>query len=1098
MALRIRFDDRLDRLADALIDELSVAPEDPLAEDTVIVPGVGVGRWLQQRIADRRGVSARLSLEFPGRFIWRSLRALLPELPAHSPFEPRVARWAILRLFDELPEGDECAPLAQRVSGAPPADRLALADEVAAQYERYLAWRRDWLAQWQAGRWAQGDAPLDRHERWQRWLWQRLLERLPRVSQAHPFDLLEGILRDDPRRAREALGGRRVWVLGMAGLSPEQTTVLARLSSVIDVGIHAPDPCRELWSDLVDRKTLARVVAQRPDVAWLYESEPEVLGNWGRAQRDFVAQLLALEEAAGIQAQAPLRERTHPLDPLPAAQPDALASVAAAMPALTRLQALQSAVLLRSDRPWRLATRDGDDPSIQLHAAHGPVREAEVLHDCLLDCFATMPQLRPDQVAVFCTSIEEAADAIESVFAGVPQQRRIPVAVSGRAARADPLLRAALELLQLAEQQAPISRVAEWLANPAALEALGLDDEDAAALVRAFDGAGARWGLDAQGGPPRHHWRAALERLLVGAAIGALDDADAGGVTGGFAAVGDVAAVPGLRSVGTRALERLMPLFDALDELRAFAREPVEPARWCTLAGRVLGRTFARARSYADALSQLMSALAGLRESAEAAPGALIDAAGLRQALAGELDRAASAALPSGAVAVCPIGGLRGIPYRVVCLFGMDEGAFPRAGVRSEFDLMRRAPRFGDREQRFDDRGVFLDALLAADERLIVLHHGRDARDDSVRNPSTLVTELLEYANARLPAGAQPIRAREHPLHGFSPRAFARAGDEPGRERASFAQERLATARALALPLSRRDEGAGAIVASGVTPAGATVADGEPTLEAMRDALAEPARAFLRSRAGLRLVREDPPIEEIEPLWGDEKRDRELVERLAQGLLAGASGPALLDALLASPRIAAGTAGRAQASALLEAAQRLVRRCEELCAAAPDRSRCLVSSFDVGMRALIEAWLSHAHWLVSQAAPVTSPQGQAPVTYLVTPDRTVTVSIADPAAALEHARTWTARARSEPLALFPRTLRAWHEAANASEDARREAARRELFGDDDGRRPAEIERPWFAALYRDAQPALDAAIEIGSQVYGPILADCSIEKVPSR
>lgn len=1097
MALLIRFDDRLDRLADALIDELSVAPAHPFAEDTVIVPGIGVGRWLQQRIAQRIGVSARLRIEFPGRFVWRSVRALMPELPAQSPFEPRIARWAILRLFDELPDGDECAALARRVGDASLADRLALADDVAAQFERYLAWRRDWLARWQAGLWAQGDAPLDRHERWQRWLWRALLERLPRVSQAHPFDLVESVLRDDPRRAAEALGGQRVAVFGMVALSPEQTTLLARLSAVLDLGVYAPDPCRELWSDLLDRKALARVIAQRPDVAWLYDSEPEVLGNWGRAQRDFVAQLLSLEEAAGVQARAPFRDRAHPLDPLLAASPEALDALAAGMPALTRLQALQAAVLLRSDRPWRLVSADGADPSIQLHATHGLVREAEVLHDGLLDCFATMPQLRPDQVAVFCTSIEEAVDAIESVFAAVPPQRRIPVAVSGRAARADPLLRAALELLQLAEQQAPLSRVAEWLANPAGLEALRLDDEDASALVRAFDAAGARWGLDGEGGPPRHHWRAALERLLIGAAAGATADSGPGteGSPAGFPVVGDVAAVPGLRSVGSQALERLMPLFDALAELRAFGREPAEPVRWCSLAGGLFGRLFARAFSHADALSQLGAAIASLRESAESAQGALIDAAGFRQALAAELDRAASAALPSGAVTVCPIGGLRGIPYRVVCLFGMDEGAFPRAGVRSEYDLMRRAPRFGDRDQRFDDRGVFLDAVLAASERLIVLHRGRDPRDDSVRNPSTLVSELIEYANARLPEGAQPIVARVHPLHGFSPRAFARDGDPAARARASFASERLATAEALALPLSLRAEGVGAIAACASAADGAAPAEGEPTLEAMREALCEPARAFLQSRIGLRLVREDPPIEEIEPLWLDEERDRPLVERLARNLLAGEPAPALLDVLLASPRIAAGSAGRAQAQALLDEAAQLVSRCQARAAEVGGPSRCRVSSFNLGMRALIDVWLSHAHWLASQDPPALD--AAAAVSVLVTPDRDVVVRIADPRAALAHAARWTARIRAEALALFPRTLRAWHAAGGASGDAGREAARRELFGDD-GRSRAEIEKPWFAALHRDARPDLDAVIEIGSQVYGPILADCDVGKAKSR
>ena len=78
MALRIRFDHRFDRLADALLDSLDEAPEaagghgaargettgqregtaDPLAERTVIVPSVGVGRWLQRRDAARHGAAA--------------------------------------------------------------------------------------------------------------------------------------------------------------------------------------------------------------------------------------------------------------------------------------------------------------------------------------------------------------------------------------------------------------------------------------------------------------------------------------------------------------------------------------------------------------------------------------------------------------------------------------------------------------------------------------------------------------------------------------------------------------------------------------------------------------------------------------------------------------------------------------------------------------------------------------------------------------------------------------------------------------------------------------------------------------------------------
>ncbi len=1105
MALQIRFDDSLERLGDALLVEMSAKARDPFAQDVVVVPSVGIGRWLQQRVADRDGVCAGLRIEFPGRFLWRIFGELIPGLPERSPFDPDSARWPILRLFDTLSPDPALAPLARRVADAAPADRLGLAEEIAGHFETCLAWRRDWLVRWQAGHWAQGDAPLGPHEPWLRWLWLRLLERLPGVSEQHPYDRFEAMLRDDPAEIAQRLAGRRVAVFGTVSLSPEQTRLLGRLAQCLDLYIYACDPCRELWSDLVDRKTRARVLAQRPDVAWLYEDEPAVLGNWGRAQRDQVAQLLALEEAAGVQALAPYREIAHPLDALLAASPAGLAAQLAASPArLSRLQALQSAVFLRSDRPWLLPGIE-PDASLQVHATHGLVREAEVLHDRLLDCFDTMPGLAPADVAVFCASIEDAADAIESVFAGIPAPRRIPIAVSGRAARTDPLLRAAIELLELAEQGVPLSLVAQWLANPAVLEALGLDDEDAGALVALFDEAGARWGLDARDGPPRHHWQAALDRVLLGAAVG-----------GTVAVVGDVAPVSGLRRAGTRTMERFVPALDALDALEARGREPATVGQWAALARALFAALFGRAARRADALARLQQAIVALEDGAAIEPSVRIDAPGFRQALTAELDRAASAAIPSGAVAVCPIGGLRGLRYRVICLFGMDEGAFPRVPARGEFDLLARAQRFGDPSKRLEDRGAFLDALLAAGERVIVLYQGRDARDDTPRNPSLLVSELLDYVDAHSAPGRAPLETCVHPLHGFSPRAFG-GGPATGQGIGpSFALERLDTALALARPLATRAPGVPALAgspgpgpwgAAGATfagtdadggtasgtgpesPGSATPRSAELSLEDIRDALADPARTFLRHALGLRLVREDAPIEQTEPLWSDESRDRDIVDALARRLLAGETQDALRAELEPSPRIAAGAAGRDQARQLLAAAHRLVERCESPEAAGVAVQR-LVSGFNLGMYALVDAWLRHAHWALDDAA---TPAGGPRTTLLVTPDARIVITCADPARALRDAADWAARIRAEALPLFPRTALAYRE---SDDDV--EAAEQKLFGDDAGFAEAEIERSWNAALYRDQRPDLAQVLELGARVYGPILDDCAIDRQVDR
>ena len=1108
MALSLRFDDSLDALGDALVADLSQGPRHPFEQDVVVVPSVGVGRWLQQRVADRHGVCAGMRIEFPGRFLWRVFGELMPDLPERSPFDPDGARWPILRLFESLPADAALAPLARRVADASCADRLGLAEQIAGQFETLLAWRRDWLVRWQSGRWAEGDAPLGPHEAWLRWLWLRLLERLPGVSRQHPYERFDALLRDDPAGVAQRLSGRRVALFGAVALSPEQTQLLGRLADALDLFVYASDPCRELWSDLVDRKSLARVLAQRPDVAWLYENEPSVLGNWGRAQRDRIAQLLALEEAAGVQAQAPFREREHPLDALVAAAPERLEQeVASTQLRLNRLQALQSSVLLRSDRPWRLvgaadaiaaaaavdaggdtsvdATVDaagdtaGDvdaraDASLQVHATHGLVREAEVLHDRLLDCFASIPGLRPSDITVLCARIEDAADAIEAVFSGVPAQRRIPIVISGRAAGADPLARAATELLELAEQRAPLSFVAEWLANPASLEALGLDDEDAGALVAMFDAAGARWGLDARAGPPRHHWQAALERLLLGAAVG-----------GEVAVVGDVAPVRGLRRAGPRVLERFMPVLEALAALEARAREPATVAQWAATARATFATLFGRAPRRADALARLQQAVAQLEDGAATEPSVRIDAPAFRQALTDELDRAASAATPSGAVNVCPIGGLRGLRHRVVCLFGMDEGAFPGAAARSEFDLLARAPRFGDPNRRLEDRGAFLDALLAARDRVIILYRGRDSRDDTARNPSILVSELIEYVNARCPNGGSRLETRVHPLHGFSPRAFRRSPDDPPDDGPSFAEERLSTALALARPLAGRAEGLGRldpVLAQG----GGRAQTQELSLEDIREALADPARAFLRHAAGVRLVREDAAVEQTEPLWSDASRDRDLLDMLAKRLLDGDSAEAVLDQLLPSPRIAAGAAGREQARELVGAARHLVDRCRAFAEPSGGATQCLVSSFNLGMHAIIDAWLRHAHWALDARTPGAAAE---PVTVLVTPDATLEVRIADPQRAIRHATGWALRIRAESMPLFPRTYWAYHERGGDTA-----AAQTALFGDDAGFADGEIERPWNAALYRDEEPDLAQVIALGVEVYGPILADCALPK----
>ncbi|MDT3679947.1 MAG: exodeoxyribonuclease V subunit gamma [Burkholderiaceae bacterium] len=1117
--LRLRFDHRFERLADALLDSFDDAG--PFDERVVVVPSTGVGRWLQRRDAQRCGVSARLHPEFAGRWLWNTMRAVLDGLPAQSPFDPERVRWHLLALLDELPHGDEFALLRKRLGERGSVARLNAADAVAHAFERYLAYRRDWLARWQRGQWAEADAALDVHEAWQRWLWNRLLERLPEVRDEHPYDAFARVLADgDGSRLERAIGGQRVAIFGRVDLSPEQFALFGRLSKSIDVSIFAPDPCRELWSDLLDPASLARVRAQRPDEAWLYEGEPSILGSWGRSHRDFVAQLLDLEERCEVQAEAPGREESHPFDDDAPGAPR------------TALQALHASVFLRSDAPWQ-ETRGADD-SIRVIGTHGPVREAEILHETLLECFASTPGLLPGDIVVHCADIETAASAIEGVFESVPAARRIPLTISGRLRGVEPSIDAIEAMLAAVVHGIDAGRLDALLRNPSLADALSLDESEVDELLAAMERAGALRGLDAREGASKHNLQAATDRLLIGAAIGAEQ------------VCGDLLAVPGVQGTRARALDGWLVLIEALGRLRALASRARPPREWCEVLGDVVETIFARTRAQA-AVQRVREAIDRLAASGDESVGVVLDAAAFASAFAEAIAQGAPAAVPGGAVTVVPIGSLRGVPYRVVCLFGFDERSFPRRGTRDEIDLMRHAPRFGDRLVRNDDRGAFLDAVLAARERLVVSCRSRDPRDDSALNPSPLVAELLAWLSARSGADgraapASIARARrgepvgapaliEYPLHPFSRRNF----EGEGADRAS---EWLEVARAATTPLASRAATVGALFDTDAAPdhaieargADGTAQVGKPRpiaevdaivpIERLCRALSDPARTWLGESLGVALPADEEEPPEHEPLWPQSAQDARQVQHCVECLLAGDDRARLERELQCSPATPAGPAGAIDAKAAVARAQSLIeralaarpksgaaptqlalRRTEPVVARVGDlrlrmsppaldsQGRLLfVSAYPLGPQALIDAWLRTALW---RFAVDSKASGR-----LITPDESIEVRCSDALRALAHAIEWSRRISTQPLAIFPRSwLRYAREllrGKGSSAHVALERAQAALAGDENGFRAPELARPAMRALYRDAEIDFERVLPLCERVYRPMFDDTSL------
>ena len=118
---------------------------------------------------------------------------------------------------------------------------------------------------------------------------------------------------------------------------------------------------------------------------------------------------------------------------------------------------------------------------------------------------------------------------------------------------------------------------------------------------------------------------------------------------------------------------------------------------------------------------------------------------------------------------------MRSLPFKVICLLGLNDGDYPRNTKAAPYDLIAQHPQKGDRARRDDDRYLFLEAILSAREVLYLSYIGKDIRTDEERAPSTLIGELIDTIAALTQIPASQLNANwitHHPLQPFSPKYY--------------------------------------------------------------------------------------------------------------------------------------------------------------------------------------------------------------------------------------------------------------------------------------------------------------------------------------
>ncbi len=767
--MHVHRSNRLEPLVSRLAELCATPGLAPMEPEVIIVQSKGMDRWLSMELSRRLGVFANAQFPFPRKFIEGAFATVLGGVDeAASSFSPERMVWSIAALLPAFEQHPAFAELRGYLAGdRHGARRIELSARLADVFDQYPVYRPESVLAWE-------EAPSSE---WQAILWRALVER-NEAGSAHLARRAHDAIRAYQKLpAAPAALPKRVSIFGIDSLPPLFVDVFAALAQHIEIHLFLISPSRAYWAEIRDQREIAR---SRKESGGADEDElAHTLGNpllasFGRIGRDFQHVL---------EGRVDYLEDDRDLHVEPA-EATMLGTLQADILALHHRRAASESRPVESDVVAPRAI-DPADRSIAVHACHGPMREVEVLRDQILGMLHEVPGLEPRDIVVMTPDLETYAPLIEAVL-GVDSRApgHVPYRIADRGLRDESsAVDAFLALLDAGTGRMTASAVLELLGREPVRARFAIDEAEVATIQRWVTDVNVRWGVDAehrksfdQPAFKETTWRFGLDRLFLGYAMPGDDRL----------LFRDTLPFDDIEGSGAELLGRFADFCEALFDLqrRLAATAPISAWREALVAA--LDRLVKEPEDQSGSLQAIRDILRAIDDDARAGgfdEPVPIDV--VRSRLRARLEAPGSAAaFLAGGVTVCALLPMRSIPFRAICLLGMNDGTFPRAARPPSFDLVAKHPRRGDRSLRSEDRYLFLEAILSARSRLLITYVGQSAHENAELPPSVVVSELLDVIDESFTVEAtdRPRRPRDHvtvrhPLQPFSAAYFERGGD---------------------------------------------------------------------------------------------------------------------------------------------------------------------------------------------------------------------------------------------------------------------------------------------------------------------------------
>ncbi|QLB20883.1 exodeoxyribonuclease V subunit gamma [Vespertiliibacter pulmonis] len=763
----VYYSNQISHHKDVLIKILQQDPNpDPFSQEVVLVQSLGMAQWLQMQMSEQIGVIGNIQFPYPTSFLWQQYRLLFPELPKENIFERNAMVWHLMRLLPNYLAMEEFSLLAHYLKQADQLKEYQLVSKIADLFDQYLVYRPQWLILWENGELGKvlneisqtisfknkDMTAIEINMKWQCILWNALVNDLKKDTpelifttshraylQQRYFDKLDSLTELEKEKLP-----KRIFIFGISSLPQIQLNFLKKLSEYCHIHFFFTNPSESYWANdredkVLEKLALKRNLSTEEIDQLLAEQGNPLLTIWGKQGKEFLS-LLAENELQDIDYYQPFE--TGKL-----------------------LDQIKNAILYSEYHSnFNIAEQDN---SIQIHACHSKMREVEVLHNQLLLLFEQNPDLAPKDIIVMSADIDSYAPYINAVFSSYNRKdpRFIPFSLSDQKINyIDPIIASFINILSLKDRKFILDEIFSLFDVKAIREKYQLTEIQLSTLREWAELSGVRAGLkkDNDNWTNYNSWENGLNRLLLGLSLKAENNAWQ-----------DILAFDESYGLSAEIIGYIAKFIQNLTAWVNFIIEPHSALEWKIMLTQLIQKFYQDNEENAVTLSNLLEIIESTFnhiEQADFMEKLDIEVISLlfEQRLSEQRN---NLNFLVGKVNFCTLLPMRAIPFKVVCLLGMNEGDFPRQQVLNNFDLMQYAYQKGDRSKRDDDRYLFLEALLSAQQIFYVSYIGQSLTDSTNKLPSVLVSQLIDYLQDRLSNG-QKLIINYHSMTIFSPRNF--------------------------------------------------------------------------------------------------------------------------------------------------------------------------------------------------------------------------------------------------------------------------------------------------------------------------------------